>query len=98
MKTNMFLDIIHHSMSDTGLCVCLQVKPTPGKETSSIDWAQLNKFYLKPETKSGQGNVVLIKARRWIMSKNIIFVLMYHRHKLLDPMQHEELGRMAKLK
>jgi hypothetical protein len=25
-----------------------------------------------------------MKTRRWIMSKNVTFVLMYHRHKILD--------------
>jgi hypothetical protein len=25
-----------------------------------------------------------IRTRRWMMSKNVIFVLMYHRHKFLD--------------
>jgi hypothetical protein len=60
--------------------------------TSSIDWAQLCRFYLKTETESSLRNAVLwkinrtvffIKTRRWIMSRNVIFVLMYHRHKLL---------------
>jgi hypothetical protein len=61
--------------------------------TSSIDWAQLSRFYLKTEIESGLWNaafwkinrtVFLIKTGRWIMSRNIILVLMYHRHKLLD--------------
>jgi hypothetical protein len=54
-------------------------------ELSSVDWAQLSKFHLKMETKSYLRNVVFkIKIGRWIMPRNIIFVLMYHRHKLLD--------------
>jgi hypothetical protein len=28
-----------------------------------------------------------LRTRRWIMSRNIILVLMYHRHKLLDLME-----------
>jgi hypothetical protein len=31
-------------------------------------------------------------ARRWIVSKNVIFVLMYHRHKPLDLVQEQALN------
>jgi hypothetical protein len=74
----MLLDILHrpvfiqkhrpvyfseHNVSETGLCLRLQVKPT---QLGPIDRSSP---YL------GTG---------WRMSNNIIFVLMYHRHKLLD--------------
>jgi hypothetical protein len=43
--------------------------------TSSIDWAQSSRCYLKTETEfSPEG--------RWIMFKNTIVVLIYHRHKI----------------
>jgi hypothetical protein len=60
--------------------------------TSCINWTQLSRSYLKTETESSLRNTVLknkqdgiLKTRQWIMSKNIIFVLMYHRHNPLDP-------------
>jgi hypothetical protein len=61
--------------------------------TSSIDWDQLSRFYLKMETESSLRNVVfwninrtvfLIKTAWLIKFRNIIIVLMYHHHKLLD--------------
>jgi hypothetical protein len=42
--------------------------------TSSIDLAQMSRFYLKTETKSSLRCVVKKKIGRWIMSRNIIFV------------------------
>jgi hypothetical protein len=51
---------------------------------SSIDFAQLSRFYLKTERESSLRNVVFInvnrtvlwtKTGRWIMSRNIIFVI-----------------------
>jgi hypothetical protein len=42
-------------------------------------------FYQKTETESISETLCFeMKTGRWIMSRNIIFVLMYHRHKLLD--------------
>jgi hypothetical protein len=53
---------------------------------SSIYWIQLSRFYLRTETESSLRNVVVFKkwTGRWIMSKNIIPVIIYHRHKCLD--------------
>jgi hypothetical protein len=64
----------------------LQIK-TPGLEigTGSIDWAQLSGFYLKTEYRiQFPKRCVLNKTRRCIISRNIIFALMYHRHKFSD--------------
>jgi hypothetical protein len=47
------------------------VGPKPEKGTSSIDWAQLSKFYLKAETESSLRNVVFSKINGmvfWIKS------------------------------
>jgi hypothetical protein len=44
-------------------------------------------FFIKNRTMYNvqkQRKVFLDKTGRWIMSRNIIFVLMYHCHKLLD--------------
>jgi hypothetical protein len=48
---------------------------------SSIDWAQLSRFYLKTETKR---TVFLDKDRTMDNDQQHNIVLMYHRHKLLD--------------
>jgi hypothetical protein len=49
-------------------------------ETSSINWV-----HMKKETESSIKTLcVYIKIHQWIMSENIIFVLMYYCHKLLD--------------
>jgi hypothetical protein len=65
----------------------------PEKGTISIDWVQLSRFCLKTETDSSLRNVLFrnmnrtvfsIKTVRWIITRNIIFVLMYNRHKFLD--------------
>jgi hypothetical protein len=53
--------------------------------SGDIDWDQLNRVYLKMETGSRLQNVLNKKTGRWIMSRNIIFALMYHRHKLVHP-------------
>jgi hypothetical protein len=50
--------------------------------TNCINWAQLSRFHLKTETESSLRNVVLKKDRTWIMSRNTIFVLLCHCHKL----------------
>jgi hypothetical protein len=72
-------------------CLCLKRRPEIG--TSSIDWNQLSRSYLKTETESSLRNVMFwkvnrttfhTKTRRWILFKNAIFVLMYRRHKPLD--------------
>jgi hypothetical protein len=56
----------------------------PAIGTSSIVWAQLSTFYLTTETESSLRNVVfcnisrtvfLDNTGRWIMSRNIIFVV-----------------------
>jgi hypothetical protein len=53
--------------------------------TNSIEWAQVSRFHLKTETESSLRNVVFyIKTGRWIMFKNIIVALIYHRQRLLD--------------
>jgi hypothetical protein len=46
----------------------------------------VSRFYLRTETESSLRNVVVFKkwTRRWIMSKNIILVIIYHRHRHLD--------------
>jgi hypothetical protein len=85
----MFLDIIHrlvhflksHNISETGFCV----RPQEIR-ASSIYWIQLSRFYLRTETESSLRNVVFFFkwTRRWIMSKNIILVIIYHRHKRLN--------------
>jgi hypothetical protein len=64
----MFLDIIHR----------LVLSPEIG--ASSIHWIQLSRFYLKTETESSLRNVVVFlkNRRRWIMSKNLILVIIYH--------------------
>jgi hypothetical protein len=50
--------------------------------TTSIDSVPLNRFYLKTEKDSSLRSAVFhIKRGRWLMSRNIIFVLIYHRHK-----------------
>jgi hypothetical protein len=77
--------------------LCLQVKPflRTEIETSFVDWAQLSRFYLKTETESSLRNVMfcninitvfLDKDKTMANVQNIIFVLMSHRHKLLDLM------------
>jgi hypothetical protein len=69
----------------------LRERVYPYLRTSSIDWAQLSRFYLKTEREFSLRNVVFgkinrivfyIKTRRWIMSKNIIFVLINQFHLL----------------
>jgi hypothetical protein len=75
-----FLDIFHrtvfmknhfpvyfskHNVSKTGFCLRLQVKPSE-LGTSSIDWAQLNKFYLRTEAESSLRNVVFWKIKRTV--------------------------------
>jgi hypothetical protein len=55
---------------------------------SSINWAQLSRFYLKTETECSLQNVVFLNINRMMdMSRNIIFALMYYSHKLLDLME-----------
>jgi hypothetical protein len=61
-------------------CRCLEVGTIA---TNSIDSAQLSRFHLKTETESSLRNVVFyIKTGWWIMSRNIIFSLIYHCHKI----------------
>jgi hypothetical protein len=61
-----------HNVSETGFCLRPQVKPI---QLDPIDRASP---YLR--------NVVFFKkwTRRWIMSKNIILVIIYHRHTRLN--------------
>jgi hypothetical protein len=84
-----------YKVSETGFCLRLQVKPTqlgpidragPISGDKTIDWAELNRFYLKTETESSLRNVVFLnknrtvfytKRERWIMSRNTIFELFY---------------------
>jgi hypothetical protein len=87
------LDIIHrpvfylkHNVSDTGLCLRLQVEHTqlsqidgislccPEIGTSSIYSAQLSKLHLKMETESSLRNVVLqIKDRTMDTAQNSLY-------------------------
>jgi hypothetical protein len=68
-----------------GLCCAWLVYPIlfgcrcPETGTSSIDWAQMSRFFLKTETESSLRNAVfytksgwffLNKTRRWLMSRN----------------------------
>jgi hypothetical protein len=68
-----------HDVSETGFCLRLQVKPTQLGPidgaipylrrqghigTSSIDWAQLSRFYLNTETESSLRNVVFWSTNR----------------------------------
>jgi hypothetical protein len=66
-----------HNVLETGFCLCLQVK---SDQLGPIDRIQSPKCCVLKNKEDG----FQIKTRGWIMSKNIIFVLMYHRHKLLD--------------
>jgi hypothetical protein len=61
--------------------------------TSSIDWAQLSRFLSEDGDRTQsqkrcvmiyKQNGVLNKTGHWIICRNMMFVLMYHRHKLLD--------------
>jgi hypothetical protein len=64
------------------LCWCR----CPEIRSSSIDWAQLSRFYLKTETEFSLRNAVCFKEKtgRWIMSRNTIIVFTCHRHRPLD--------------
>jgi hypothetical protein len=74
----MFLDIIR-----------LPVLVGPDVGTSSVDWTQMSRFYLKTETESSLRNVVFCDINRTMnISRNTIVVLMYHRHKLLHLMNY----------
>jgi hypothetical protein len=67
-----------HNVSETGFCLRLQVKPTqlsPIDRVSpylrtSIDWAQLSRFYLKTETKSSFRKVWFWKIIRRFLDKD----------------------------
>jgi hypothetical protein len=78
--------------------------------TSSINWTQLE--YVLPENGDRiqtpklcvlKHDDIQIKTRRWIMSKNVTCVLMYHRHKafnhiltrLIDPVPDPLLLRKS---
>jgi hypothetical protein len=81
----------------------------PVIRTSSIDWAQMSRFYLKTEIESSLRNVVFwkinrtvfyIKTGRRIMSRNIILVLMGHRHKIeiwIKEVYEVRVGHRARL-
>jgi hypothetical protein len=86
-----------HEVSETGLCLRLQVDLTQLDQsdraspclrtptgTSSIDWGQLSRLGLKMETESSLRNFVLKKTGRWIMSRITIIALIYHLHNILD--------------
>jgi hypothetical protein len=89
------LSIVLSSSKNTILFIFQNTALSPEIGTSSIDWAQLSRFYLKTETESSLRNVVFCKINRTvfldktrcrIISRNIIFVLTFHRHKPLDLM------------
>jgi hypothetical protein len=76
------LDIIHrlslikrtHDVSETGVCLCHQVKKDLALSVGPNRVGVL--FYLMMETDSSLRNVVcfLIKDRRWIMSKKFVIL------------------------
>jgi hypothetical protein len=76
-KTSSCLFFKKHNVSESGFCLRLQLKPTrwgpihraslrPKIWTSSIDWAQLNRFYLKTVTESSLRNVAFWKINRTV--------------------------------
>jgi hypothetical protein len=76
---------------------------SPEIGTSSIDWGQLTKFHLKMETESSLRNVVFLKINRtvfqiktggWIMSRNIIFV-MISSLRVISTSSHSRLGLLS---
>jgi hypothetical protein len=92
-----------HNVSETGFSLRLQVKPTikgPEIGTSSIDWAQLSRFYLKTETESSLRNVVFCNINRtvflhkesWIMSRNIIFVQITNESNIFQTIQPADIA------
>jgi hypothetical protein len=86
----MFLDIIHrlvhflkkHNVSETGFCLRPQVKPT---QLDPIDREIETLCFFKKWT------------RRWIMSKNIILLIIYHRHKRLNLIRTHSILHQAVL-
>jgi hypothetical protein len=46
------------------------VRADPEMGTSSVDWAQLSRFYLKTETESSLQNVVLKYKQDGVLDKN----------------------------
>jgi hypothetical protein len=72
--------------------------------TSSVDWAQQSRFYLKTETESSIRNVLFWKINRTVcldtdktmdnVQKHNICTNVYHRHKLLDLINQEVLWQL----
>jgi hypothetical protein len=54
--------------------------------------------YLVLSLSNTQSCLFFMKTRQWIMSKNIIFVLIYHRQKLLEELTEIRNNRRPKLK
>jgi hypothetical protein len=62
--------------------------------SSSIDWAQLSRIYLKTKTESSLRNIVFyIKTGRWIMSRNIIYTIVTNFWILNSPPSVSRLSR-----
>jgi hypothetical protein len=60
----------------------------PETETSAIYRAQLSRFYINTEIESNLRNVVfLMKDWRWIISRIMIVLLIYHSHRSIDLIQ-----------
>jgi hypothetical protein len=72
------LSFSKHNVLETGYCLRLQVKPTL---LDPVDIDSMSRQRQNPvsETLCFKQNTV-----RWIMSRNIIFIVMYNHHKLLD--------------
>jgi hypothetical protein len=71
-----------HDVSQTGFCLRLQVKPT---QLGPIDRASPSLRTPMPAcVLKNKQDVVLDKDKTMDNVQNTIFVLMYHRHKLLD--------------
>jgi hypothetical protein len=68
LSKNTVLFIFQNSVSDTGFCLRLQVKP-PVIGTISIDWAELSRFYLKTETECSLRNVAFCNINRTVFFK-----------------------------
>jgi hypothetical protein len=51
----------------------------------TVSWAQLSRFHLKTDKQISLRNVEFkIKYRRWILSRIVKVVLIYHPHKPID--------------
>jgi hypothetical protein len=51
---------------------------------SSVDLAQLSRYHLQTETESSLRKVFFKIKQHWVMSRTVIDILIYHRHKPTD--------------